>query len=74
MKSPHAGQEENDMRKIIMGIVLVVAFAVGLSFGLGTPTAQAGKTRCWTTCSGGEALECCRIDGKLLCRVLVGGC
>jgi len=61
------------MRKIVVSLVLVAAFAAGIVAGFGTREAQAG-TRCWTECSGGEALYCCRTNGKLICKVGVGGC
>ena len=61
------------MRKVTIGLVLVVAFAVGAFIGLEAPAAQA-KTRCWTTCAGGELMECCRINGIVLCRLLVQSC
>jgi hypothetical protein len=62
------------MRKFVLSVVIAAAFAVGISVGLGTPSAQAGKTKCWTECLGDEALECCRTGGIVLCRVVVGGC
>jgi hypothetical protein len=61
------------MRKLVVVIVLVVAFAVGVGVGI-TPQAQAGKTKCWTECSGGTLLECCRIGPIVNCRVLVDDC
>ncbi len=61
------------MRKFSIGLILVAAFAIGIVVGV-TPNARAGKVKCWTTCSGGELLECCRVDGKVMCRVLVYGC
>lgn len=61
------------MRRFTIGLVLIVAFAFGVLAGLGSREAVAG-TRCWTTeCSGGEALYCCRTNGKLLCKVLICG-
>ncbi len=61
------------MRRLVIGLVLTVAFAAGVLAGLGNREATAG-TRCWTTeCSGGEALYCCRTNGKLLCKVLICG-
>lgn len=61
------------MRKLFAGLVLVIAFATGLAFGLGTPRATAG-TKCWTVCNGGTAMECCRSGAIVLCRVLADGC
>ena len=61
------------MRRLVIGLVLTVAFAAGVLAGLGSREATAA-TRCWTTeCSGGEALYCCRTNGKLLCKVLICG-
>jgi hypothetical protein len=61
------------MRRLIVGLVLTVAFAAGVIAGFGHRPAVAG-TRCWTTeCSGGEALYCCRTNGKLLCKVMICG-
>jgi hypothetical protein len=61
------------MRRLTVALVLTVAFAAGVLAGFGTRPAVAG-TRCWTTeCSGGEALYCCRTNGKLICKVLICG-
>ncbi len=61
------------MRRLIIGLVLTVAFAAGVIAGFGQRPAAAA-TRCWTTeCSGGEALYCCRTNGKLLCKVMICG-
>lgn len=60
------------MRRLTLGIVLAVAFAAGILAGFGSRPAEAGK--CYTTaCNGGEALYCCRTNGKLLCRVIICG-
>jgi hypothetical protein len=55
-------------------VILVVAFAVGMGFGFGTPDANAGKTKCWTSCDGGVLLECCRTGAIVLCRVAAEDC
>jgi hypothetical protein len=61
------------MRKFIVAVVLVVAFGAGVLAGFSQREANA-STRCYTTaCSGGEALYCCRTNGKLLCRVIICG-
>jgi hypothetical protein len=61
------------MRRFIVVGVLVVAFSAGVLAGVSQRSANAA-TRCWTTeCSGGEALYCCRTNGKLLCKVLICG-
>jgi hypothetical protein len=61
------------MRRLLIGLVLTVAFAAGVVAGFGQRPAVAA-TRCWTTeCSGGEALYCCRTNGKLLCKVTLCG-
>lgn len=60
------------MRKFTIAVVLVAAFTVGVLAGLTPRSANAGK--CWTTeCSNGEALYCCRTNGKLLCKVVLCG-
>ncbi len=60
------------MRRLTLGIVLVAAFAAGVMAGLSPRSANA--SRCWTTeCSNGEALYCCRTNGKLLCKVTLCG-
>ena len=60
------------MRRLTLGIVLVVAFAAGILAGFGNRPASASK--CYTTaCQNGEALYCCRTNGKLLCKVMVCG-
>lgn len=61
------------MRRLTLGIVLAFAFAAGVVAGFSNRPAAAA-TRCWTTeCSGGEALYCCRTNGKLLCKVVICG-
>ncbi len=61
------------MRRLTLGIVLAAVFAAGVVAGFGGRPAVA-STRCWTTkCSGGEALYCCRTNGKLLCKVTLCG-
>lgn len=62
------------MRKLLVVLVLVVAFAVGIGVGFGTPDATAQKTKCWTTCENGVAIECCRTGPIVLCRVLAEDC
>jgi hypothetical protein len=62
------------MRKLLVVIVLVVAFASGLVFGFGATDASAGKTKCWTSCENGVGLECCRTGAIVLCRVLADDC
>lgn len=62
------------MRKLLVVVILVVAFAVGMGFGFGTPDANAGKTKCWTSCDGGVLLECCRTGAIVLCRVAAEDC
>ncbi len=60
------------MRRLTPGIVLAAVFAVGIVAGFSSRPAEAGK--CYTTdCNGGEALYCCRTNGKLLCRVIICG-
>ena len=61
------------MRRLILGLVLVFAFVAGALAGFGNGPANAA-TRCWTTaCSGGEALYCCRTNGKVICKVIICG-
>ena len=61
------------MRRLAVALVLTVAFAAGVLAGLDNREVRAA-TRCWTTeCSGGEALYCCRTNGKLICKVLICG-
>jgi hypothetical protein len=62
------------MRRLLVVIVLVVAFASGVLFGLGAPDANAGKAKCWTSCENGVALECCRTGPIVLCKVLAEDC
>jgi hypothetical protein len=50
-------------------MVLTLAFGAGVLAGFTNREASAA-TRCYTTqCSGGEALYCCRTNGKLVCLV-----
>jgi hypothetical protein len=61
------------MRRLIVVLALIVAFGVGVFAGIGQREATAA-TKCWTTaCSGGEALYCCRTNGKVLCKVIICG-
>lgn len=61
------------MRRISIALVLTLMFGAGVLAGFSNREANAG-TRCWTTeCSGGEALYCCRTNGKLLCKVTFCG-
>lgn len=61
------------MRRITIALVLTLAFGFGVIAGISQRSANA-STRCWTTeCSGGEALYCCRTNGKLLCKVIFCG-
>jgi len=62
------------VRRLLVTLVLVAVFAVGVGIGFGTPEANAGKTKCWTTCSNGVAMECCRTGAIVLCRVLADDC
>lgn len=62
------------MKKLLMVLVLVAAFAVGLGIGFTPTDANAGNTKCWTSCENGVALECCRIGPIVNCRVLAGDC
>jgi hypothetical protein len=57
------------MRRIAIAMVLTLAFGAGALAGFAKNDAVAA-TRCWTTaCQGGEALYCCRTNGKLVCLV-----
>ena len=61
------------MRRITIALVLTLAFGFGVIAGVAQRPASAAS-RCWTTeCSGGEALYCCRTNGKLLCKVIICG-
>ena len=61
------------MRRISIALVLTLAFGVGVIAGM-TQRPASASTRCWTTeCSGGEALYCCRTNGKVLCKVIICG-
>jgi hypothetical protein len=57
------------MRRFAVAMVLTLAFGAGVLAGFTNREASAA-TRCYTTqCSGGEALYCCRTNGKLVCLV-----
>lgn len=61
------------MRRLSIALILTLAFSAGMLAGFSHRDASA-STRCWTTeCSGGEALYCCRTNGKLLCKVTLCG-
>lgn len=62
------------MRRLLVVLVLVIAFAVGVGIGVGTPDATAKNTKCWTECSGGVLLECCRTGPIVNCRVMAEDC
>ena len=59
------------MRRLTLGLVLTFAFAAGVLAGFSNRPATAA-TKCWTTeCQNGEALYCCRTNGRLLCKVII---
>ncbi len=61
------------MRRLAFALVLTLAFGAGVLAGFSQRSATAA-TRCWTTeCQDGEALYCCRTNGKLVCKVVFCG-
>ena len=55
------------MRKLILGLVVISVFAIGLSVGISTPSAEAGF--CYWTCGcNGVPYKCCVTPYGVSCK------